>query len=393
MSSDHFVSGTGAVLAFQVCSIFSAFASFLVVFSALIWETFASLKRKIIMQILILISLCDMFGSIGAGVGFQRNGSDLCYFQSSFTSFFWVASWFWQAAFSYQLYCIICYGALKLKMWQLHAIIWFLSFLSFLLPLSSTDLGSIDDENTTWCYLRGNPTMVIIWFFVTQVSVIWISVLIMVYLWASLESKLRNDSIFSPRDSSANILAPMLKSAINGIRYYPLSLILVWLPNMLMLPLMYFKSISYFYYAISAVLATQNGTLLSLIYFIRSKEARNRMSALFSLFIRLLKYFLIAIPLRSFKLLFCRHDNSNALSPGLLSGLRQQGDGDDDDDFNTYVSSTRRDFLTNTVMESEAEHFEFPYVDDFDDVSTITHITHSCSVSTGKRSRGHGPDL
>ena len=82
---------------FQVAAAVSACLSGLVVLPTFFFESAESLKKKIFLQIIMLVSACDFIGSVGSAIGFQVTGTVACTYQSISTTFFYSASWMWTA--------------------------------------------------------------------------------------------------------------------------------------------------------------------------------------------------------------------------------------------------------------------------------------------------------
>eukprot|EP01038_Epipyxis_sp_PR26KG_P013793 gene13793-18501_t len=152
---------------FQSFSIVAAIFSGFVVLSGLLFNVMLSPTRPF-SHIIFFISLCDMIASIGNSFGFPQYNSYLCIMQSLLTIFFFPASWLWTAALVYQIYCMVVYKRLWLKLYMIHIICWSLSLILLLAPLSTNIYGTEKVSNEKGiCHFTGkNVDYAIIWVFV-----------------------------------------------------------------------------------------------------------------------------------------------------------------------------------------------------------------------------------
>ena len=207
---------------------------------------------------------------------------------------------------------------------QMHLLIWSISLICYLLPLSTNSIGAISESNARWwCYLGGDPFLALVWFLVTQVFVLLSCFAIMIYIWIALactKKQISNNTIIPSNVSATS--TRLLSSAIDAIKLYPLSLIIVWAPNMVVLCLLYVNRTGrYLLYVVVSILATQNGTLLAGIYFMRSRESRLRLYIMGQL-VLVVFYWLLTLPcnLAMCFLFHARrkcavHENENENSP------------------------------------------------------------------------------
>lgn len=104
---------------------------------------FRSMSRKLFMQIIALISMCDLLGNTAAF--FPTGGS--CTFHGIWYLFFFGASFNWTVVLSFLLFGLARRGKLLLSMRSMHLIVWPLACIRGILPLSSADY--VNDH--LWC--------------------------------------------------------------------------------------------------------------------------------------------------------------------------------------------------------------------------------------------------
>jgi hypothetical protein len=252
----------------------SAVASASIVVTGLV---FTSMMTRPFMQIIMLIAFSDSIGSIFAALGFPPNGSAECSVQSFFNAFFYKASWLWILMLCHQMYHYVSRGKFGLNKVQMHVVCWLIPLLTTILPLSELSYGTDDQQQGAyWCFLTdgtSKSTLTDIWILVTFDLVLLLALGWVVYYVIRISYKYRYVQ------NNAKVTA-----IVQSLYFYPLSLLLAWLPN-----LIYFTFIENFstktsnFYANSAItiLSTQNGTFTAVIFFISSKEARSRWSFAF----------------------------------------------------------------------------------------------------------------
>lgn len=259
--------------AFVVCSSFSSLMAFAVFITAYV---FPVMRKRLFMQIIICMSICDMIGSIAAS-GFPAQSSMMCPAQSFLMSFFYKASWLWTTCLSYQLYSIVIRGKFGLTIWQMHAICWTVSLISTILPLTTNSYGRDDDVQLSWCFLSGSARWAQVWFLVTFDSVLCCAVFLVVYFLFRIYWRYRSMNI---KESY-----PEVYTILDSLMLYPPGFFITWGPNLLLALMINFEiiedseSLELVFNTLS-ILATQSGTVLAIIFFWKCREARSRWATL-----------------------------------------------------------------------------------------------------------------
>jgi hypothetical protein len=144
-------------LAFQACATLSTIASASVIISIFLTEDLAKFKKRMFQQLIVMISVCDMIGSMGSAIGFQETGTVACNFQTVSSTVFYVGSWLWTLAMTYALYYLIRGGDIAFTMTQAQVVIWLVTLIPTLLPLTTSSYGTGEDDDhiRSWCYLSG----------------------------------------------------------------------------------------------------------------------------------------------------------------------------------------------------------------------------------------------
>lgn len=229
------------------------------------------------MRIVVIISACDVVASSFSAVGFPNSNSELCPLQAFFTIFGYKSSWFWTAALSYELYSVCLYGKF-IKMKYLHFFCWSLALLSTLLPLTTNGFGrETADDGQSWCFINGNQ----------HAGAIWAALSFQILLFATFFVTLFFIFRIYWRYRSMNISAdyPEVHIILDTMILYPVGFFLTWGPNLIFSMLINFGLINFdentqLWFHVVSVLATQSGTVLAAIFFIKSKEARYRWTLL-----------------------------------------------------------------------------------------------------------------
>ena len=222
--------------------------------------------RRFFMQIILMISISDILASIGSSLGLPPDNSPLCPIQAFMVVVFYKSSWCWCSILTYQLYCVVVYTKVYLTWPVMHFIGWFIPLLTTLLPLTTNKFGrdDIEDEDIMgWCYYKGNAEY---WDIITFDLLLLSTLICMAFFTIRVYNKMS--------DFSDNIYG-----LISALAYYPLSIAISWSPTLILaflinssiIPLNNTVRLLYF---ICTLLSTQNGTLLAIIFFGKSPEAR-----------------------------------------------------------------------------------------------------------------------
>lgn len=254
-----------------IFSIVSALFSSAVVFTFIIF--FKHMGRKLFLQMIFFVALTDMIAAIVSTFGFPLNDSLLCPIQSFFAAVCLKASWCWTTAMVYVIYSLIKHSEIGLTTFQMHAICWGIPLFTTLLPLSTANYGNNSEtEGRSWCFLDAPPTEYILWGIFVYVLVVFMCCAFMVFWVWRIYQHLRDELPSTPR----------VLTAIDSLKYYPIILIVLWIPTFVVICLesldnRHVSSISNYF----IVLGTQNGTLVTIVFFWKSKEATNRWRSMF----------------------------------------------------------------------------------------------------------------
>jgi hypothetical protein len=261
---------------FVVFSCLSGFCSFSVLLTVLVFPT---MRRRGFIQMIICISLSEFVASVVSAFGFPRDSSALCPIQSFFTLFSYKCSWVWTTALCHQLHNVIVEGKYGLSMLQMHIICWGIPLVSTLLPLVSTEYGRDDDTTFPlgWCFLEGKATAILLWTIFSFYLTFFVCLLVMTYYLVRLHIQFRGIDLKTQH--------PDVYVIYDAMKLYPLGMALAWSPNIVCSMIAnsgYVPDTASFgdIYNSLTILATQDGTITALIFFLKSKEAQFRWKAL-----------------------------------------------------------------------------------------------------------------
>lgn len=112
----------------------SVIGSALVLLTPVLWPSMY--KGKVCMQMICMMSLCDLLTSLTVAFGFPTTNEE-CSIQSAISIFFCRASWFWSMLCMYILFQVVIYGHVPLTMKTMQCIVWPLNVVLELLPLTT----------------------------------------------------------------------------------------------------------------------------------------------------------------------------------------------------------------------------------------------------------------
>eukprot|EP01038_Epipyxis_sp_PR26KG_P014651 gene14651-19683_t len=253
------------LILFQAFSLLAAAFSGLVVLSGLLFNVMLSSTRPF-SHIIFFISLCDMIASIGNSFGFPPNGTFLCTTQSVLTMYFFPASWLWTVALVYQIYCVVIYKRLWLKLYAIHIICWSTSLILLLLPLSTSYYGVESAHSGKGiCHIGGRPRPANNWFFVIFVAFLLVIFALITFLMLHMLSQINSDSL---NDKHRKI--------VTVASLYPAAMFFSWFPKVLYFILIESGTAEFLAHPNEAVdiISTLYGVSLAIIFF--SKSARVR---------------------------------------------------------------------------------------------------------------------
>lgn len=258
----------------RICSIsgiFSSFGSFMVLLTFFLFPSMV--KGKHFMEIIRIISMCDLISSSFFALGFPEGL--LCSFQGAITEFFFVASWIFTSFLSYNLYYLVYYNKLRFSVLKINIFVWSICLIKFALPFSTGNSYGLDDENegNSTCGIKNNNHFDTgnLWIFVSLFLPLLTTVGIMSYCAIKIYS--RHQSNFKDY--------PVIKKAVTLISLYPIVIVLSWIPIIIFVVLAATGAdvtTDFFHFGliISFSVGGLYGFFLCIIFFSKSKEARQR---------------------------------------------------------------------------------------------------------------------
>lgn len=136
---------------------------------------------------------------------------------------------------------------------------------------SNTQLGSDSKlSGTGWCYLNASQTMYFYWSSFTFVGFFFFCIFLMLYFLGRIYWHLWDGL---PTTS-------VVLKTIDSLRLYPVALIVIWVPAMALVTALFAGQPVQKAFSACLVLATQNGTITTIIFFTKSTEARWRWRSL-----------------------------------------------------------------------------------------------------------------
>ena len=130
-----------------VCGALSAIGSGSVVVTLLIFPSM--LRRKLFTSCVFMMSMTDFAASLFVSLGYVRDPV-LCSVQGSLTTVFFSASWLWTTMLSFQLYYLVKKGRPKLTLTGMHVLVWSVSLVLFVLPLTTQVTYGLRPEDRGW---------------------------------------------------------------------------------------------------------------------------------------------------------------------------------------------------------------------------------------------------
>ena len=256
---------------FTLCSAISACFSLVVVLTGLLWPRFMLSKHRPFSKMIFFISCCDLLGSSANCIGFPRSGSISCSIQAFFYLYFIPASWLWTAVLIYQLRSLILFKQISLAMTYVHAICWSIPLITSLLPLTTNPYGQDDFENGfSPCSLGGDRTTRLLWISTTDSGLSFMLVILMTIWLVQIHRYLSTVDSYDSTEKQKSLFASM--------KLYPLALLITWAPRFAANVGVGIQSIGKDNYQIgiipAAILASQYGVIVAIIFFTKSAAAR-----------------------------------------------------------------------------------------------------------------------
>ena len=214
--------------------------------------------------------ICNLSRRLKSGAtsclfGFPLNGTVECTVQAFLINFFFPASWIWTSFLVYQLRCAVLNKHLWFKIWHMHVICWPLSLLVSCLPLSTLQYGQDDAlSGQSNCFFSGKKAMKYTWADLFFNIALIACFFFMTYRIVEVILFLRRSKEY------------LLNSIYISMRMYPLGMAFVWGPVCLYNVVIRFDP-RFFDTRVNdwlILLATQSGTVMAVIFFSRTGEAR-----------------------------------------------------------------------------------------------------------------------
>jgi hypothetical protein len=226
--------------------------------------TFPQMRKKRFMKFIFFMSSCDFIVAVMGLLGFPSTGTLSCYIQGIFAVYFSLCSWLWTVALSYVTFCLVITGK-SVGDVPIHIVCWLLPAAAALLPFANATYGAGDGQ---WCIIvnrHNSPASAsLFWSYVSYFGWLFFSSALMIY-WAIIVSK----KLYL--HSSA--LTAIVKATYQRVALYPLVMMLCWLLNYVCVE---FAQSDGELAGLSVIFGVSYGTASSLIFIIKSDEARRR---------------------------------------------------------------------------------------------------------------------
>lgn len=248
-----------------VCAAVVSCVSSLIVITTIL--TFKEMRRGNFMRIILYMSLSDFAMNLSSAIGFPPDGSIRCWMQGMLQIYFAVSSWLWTTVLAYRIYCIVKFGICYLKNWHSHIICWGIPLMLTLLPLTTSKYGT-SSTNTQWCLLvrkHGSPDWTVkFWGYLSYFVWLFLCITLMIGMQLCLYIKFRNSSIRA-----------VVIQAYDKVYLYPIAMSACWILNYSLTERHRDKHSS-FLAALSMIFGISNGIISSMIFLVKSTEARKR---------------------------------------------------------------------------------------------------------------------
>ncbi len=270
---------SGAVFA----GIFTLVASSMVVGTVIMFPSMW--HNKVYMQMIILVSVCQLFTAIAVLMGFPITWE--CSTQGFLLFFFYRCGWMWNCLTVWQLHHIIAHSKIQFTLNQMHLIVWPINIALSLLPLTTGDWYGAASvwEGNDFCSLSVTGKNFFLWVATLFFGPLQLSMLFLFFMCTKIIYKLRKAFASADKNASAKL--------VKGVLIYPVMMLCTWLP----LLIFFFSKfgdtpavdknehdrflISYTYLGAFYIWTTLEGFLTALAFFWNSREARRRWKGLF----------------------------------------------------------------------------------------------------------------
>lgn len=232
--------------------------------------SFHDLRNKPFMKIITYISAADFLGNLSYIVVSQdpTQNSPTCFLQAYLASVLYPSSWLWTTTLSYFLFNLAADGRTPRQYLRFRLISWGLPAFLFLASVPFTTFQQPDNFSFEVCNAAGLGAS--IYHNITFYGLFILSLGYMIYL----HIKIRELEV----GERETVRAPTFVAAKAVLTYYPLSMMICWIPHMI-------TSFVYTYgkwcgercdnlYYLTDILKILHGTVAAIIFFLKSREAR-----------------------------------------------------------------------------------------------------------------------
>lgn len=254
----------------------SAVCSFSVVLTGFVFPDMMLVSSKPFSHLLFFLSLSDFIASCSNILGFPEEGSIECKIQAFLFNMFMSTTWIFTSFMVYQLYSLILYKRLSLKLSSIHVFTWSLALFLTLIPLSTNNYGIDDIQNgSSACGIAGNANSAQLWNFFAFYGLLIACFASMVY-W----SFMINTTII--KNNENGVETNTYSTILNTTFYYSTGMICCWLPIIIVDIIFYFSpelfdnehSPAVFILELAEIISTLYGVILFVIFFRYSPQVR-----------------------------------------------------------------------------------------------------------------------
>jgi hypothetical protein len=291
----------------------SAICSFSVVLTGIVFPDMMLKPSKPFSHLLFCLSFSDFIASSSNILGFPEENSLACPIQAFFFNMFMSLTWILTSVMVYQLYSLILYKRLWLRLLHIYIFACSLALFLTLIPLTTNDYG-IDDiqDGASACGITGNDYSAQLWNFFAFYGLLLSCFASMVY-WSY---KIYTTII---KNNKGGEVTNTYNTILNTTFYYSTGMICCWLPIIIVDIIFYFSpetfadenSLPVLILELSEIISTCYGVILFFIFFRYSPQVRLQW-----------KSFLFTSETRESEILFV--DNSDELAdevlPSYISG-------------------------------------------------------------------------
>jgi hypothetical protein len=245
-----------------------------VILTALLFP--AMIYNKIFMEIIVLISICDIMGNWPYALGFltyPRNGTPLCSFEGFCNLFFYPASWTYTTMLTYLLKSLLMYGLkpLQLSRYVIHSLCLGLPLVLALVQLATNTYGvSVGSSGEEVCSYGGNIAIGNAIHAVIYDGFLLLNFIIMIGFLVQLWQLSYRHPVLAR--------SPAFMIVLRALAYYPIALVVCWMPHVVysLVNFSYNDGQAASLASIFDCFKVLHGGLTTVIFFHHSNEARSR---------------------------------------------------------------------------------------------------------------------